>query len=247
MSPATITKPDTAAASRLVAALEAAWSAIRARHPQVPDVVLIVAAGSDVRARSLTLGHFAAARWELRQPDGEPDSQQGGQSDGQDPAATASRAEVLVGGEGLRRGAVDVLGALLHEAAHGLAYVRKVQDTSRQGRFHNRSYAHLARELGRDVAQVQGIGWSGTSVPPAHRRRLRRDVEHPRRRADPVAPGPARPSRRPRAPAVVRRLRVPATVASVSAARPCWPPHLVRRLRPGVPARRVVASPAIDT
>jgi hypothetical protein len=146
-------EPGTAAAaSRLVAALETAWAAIRARHPQVPKVVLIVAAGSDRRAGRLTLGHFAAGRWELR---------------GDQPGATANRPEVLVGGEGLRRGALDVLGTLLHEAAHGLAHARGVQDTSRQGRFHNRRYAQLARELGLDVTQVDGIGWSATSVPAA--------------------------------------------------------------------------------
>jgi hypothetical protein len=54
---------------------------------------------------------------------------------------------------------------LLHEAAHGLAQARGVQDTSRQGRYHNRRYATLARELGLEVASVQPIGWSATSVP----------------------------------------------------------------------------------
>ena len=48
---------------------------------------------------------------------------------------------------------------------HGLAYARKVSDTSRQGRYHNRRYATLAGELGLDVAHVQPIGWSATSVP----------------------------------------------------------------------------------
>jgi hypothetical protein len=76
------------------------------------------------------------------------------------------RPEVLVSGEGRQRGGpVDVLGTLLHEAAHGLARPRKVSETSRQGRYHNRRYATLARELGLDVAQVQPIGWSATSVP----------------------------------------------------------------------------------
>ena len=35
---------------------------------------------------------------------------------------------------------------LLHEAAHGLAQPRKVQDTSRGGRYHNRRYATLAAD-----------------------------------------------------------------------------------------------------
>ncbi len=72
---------------------------------------------------------------------------------------------MLVSGEGLQRGPVDVLGTLLHEAAHGLAYARKVSDTSRQGRYHNRRYATLARELGLDVAHLDPIGWSATRVP----------------------------------------------------------------------------------
>jgi hypothetical protein len=53
---------------------------------------------------------------------------------------------------------------MLHEAAHGLACARKISDTSRQGRYHNRRYATLARELGLDVAQLDPIGWSVTSV-----------------------------------------------------------------------------------
>jgi len=74
---------------------------------------------------------------------------------------------VLVTGEGLRRGASEVLGTLLHEAAHGLAFARGISDTSRQGRYHNRRYAQLAGELGLDVAHTDPIGWSATSVPEA--------------------------------------------------------------------------------
>jgi hypothetical protein len=35
---------DTAAASRLVAAFERIWAAIRANHPDVPELVIVVAA-----------------------------------------------------------------------------------------------------------------------------------------------------------------------------------------------------------
>jgi len=59
---------DRAAASRLVAALEHAWTTIR-RHPDVPQVVIVVASGSDPRSRRLNLGHFAAGRWQLTSPD----------------------------------------------------------------------------------------------------------------------------------------------------------------------------------
>ena len=42
-----------------------------------------------------------------------------------------------------------------------------MQDTSRQGRYHNRRYATLAGELGLEVTSVQPIGWSATTVPGA--------------------------------------------------------------------------------
>jgi hypothetical protein len=129
-------------ASLLVAALEHAWQTIRTHHPDVPEAVLVVASGSE--GKRLNLGHFAPHRWQVN---------------------GADRHEVLVGGEGLHRGPLEVLGTLLHEAAHGLATARQVQDTSRGGRYHNRRYAQLARELGLDVAGVKPVGWSATTVP----------------------------------------------------------------------------------
>jgi hypothetical protein len=134
--------PADGAASLLVAALERTWQTIRTRHPDVPDAVLVVASGTD--GKRLNWGHFAPHRWQVNGTD---------------------RHEVLIGGEGLQRGPTEVLGTLLHEAAHGLAQARQVQDTSRQGRYHNRRYAQLARELGLEVASVKPIGWSATTVP----------------------------------------------------------------------------------
>jgi hypothetical protein len=130
------------AASLLVAALEHTWHTIRSRHPDVPEAVLVVASGAE--GKRLNLGHFAPHRWQVH---------------------AADRHEVLVGGEGLHRGPTDVLGTLLHEAAHGLAQARGIADTSRQGRYHNRRYATLARELGLEVTSIQPIGWSATTVP----------------------------------------------------------------------------------
>jgi hypothetical protein len=141
---ATATPETETAASALIAALEYAWTAIRARHPEVPEVIVILGAGSEARRGLFKLGHFAAARWHVN-----------GQR----------RAEVLVSGEGLQRGPRDVLATLLHEAAHGLASTRGLQDTSRQGRYHNRRYAHLAAELGLAVACDKATGWSQTTIP----------------------------------------------------------------------------------
>ena len=76
-------------------------------------------------------------------------------------------AELFVGGEGLAREPVDVLGTLLHEAAHGLAATREIKDTSRAGAYHNRRYKQLAEELGLTIERHPTIGWTITTVPPA--------------------------------------------------------------------------------
>jgi hypothetical protein len=132
----------------MVAALEQAWAAIRSRHPDVPPVVVVLGAGSiGAPGGRLRLGHFAAMRW----------------ADG---AGAGERlAEVFVGGEGLARGPVDVLGTLLHEAAHAIAHVRGIKDTSRQGRWHNTRFKALAEELGIEVTRDPAIGWSPTTLP----------------------------------------------------------------------------------
>lgn len=128
--------------SLLVSALETTWVKIRHLHPDVPDVVLTVGAGS--AGGELTLGHFAPYRW-IR---GEYELH-----------------ELFVGGEGLQRGPLDVLGTLLHEAAHGVAVVRNIKDTSRQGRWHNERYRALGEELGLTLSRHSKGGWSMTTVP----------------------------------------------------------------------------------
>jgi hypothetical protein len=52
-----------------------------------------------------------------------------------------------------------------HEAAHGVAHARKIKDTSRQGRYHNRRFKALAEELGLSVEHHPTLGWSPTTLP----------------------------------------------------------------------------------
>jgi len=144
-----------ALSSPLVAALEQVWAAIQHRHPEIPDVVIVVASGSVGAPRgALKLGHFAAMRWTHATTD-----------TAEGTATGRALPEVFVGGEGLALGVVDVLGTLLHEATHALAHVRGIQDTSRQGRYHNRKFRDLAQEMGLEVRDVPVIGWSDTHVP----------------------------------------------------------------------------------
>ncbi|GAB1643854.1 hypothetical protein KRMM14A1259_42770 [Krasilnikovia sp. MM14-A1259] len=124
----------------LLSALETAWAAIRTRHPEVPAAVLIVGSGSPAKgSQSMKWGHFASLRWQ--------------HGDTQLP-------EVLISGEGLKRTPAEVFTTLLHEATHGLADTRGIQDTSRQGRWHNKKFATLAAELGLTASKDDRLGYS---------------------------------------------------------------------------------------
>lgn len=133
---------NTTVTAPLVAAIEAAWAEIRERHQDVPDVVVTIGSGSE--ARGLRLGHFAADRW-MR--------------------GEEAMHELFVGGEGLARGGASVLATLIHEAAHGAARTRGIQDTSRQGRYHNTKFKAIAEEFGLSIEHDRTIGWSTTQLP----------------------------------------------------------------------------------
>lgn len=131
-------------AGAIVTTIERAWVEIQRRHPDVPAVVVTMGQGSGSGA--LKLGHFAAGRWAV---------------------GAVTMHELFVGAGGLRRGAVDVLGTLLHEAAHGAAAQRQIKDTSRQGRYHNTRFRKLGEEFGLTLERDERIGWSVTTVPEA--------------------------------------------------------------------------------
>lgn len=134
--------------SGLVAALEGAWDGIRERHPEVPEAAIVVASGARPGGKTLKYGHWCAGAWHSEQEE--------------------ATAEVLIGGEGLARGPVEVLGTLIHEATHGLADARGIQDVSPSNpRYHNAKFRDLAGEMGITITRNDRIGWSITEVPRA--------------------------------------------------------------------------------
>lgn len=133
---------STTFSTALVGAIADTWAEIRTRHHDVPDVVITVGAGAE--GKSFRLGHFAAGAWQ---------------------AGDAEVSELFVGGEGLAQGPGELLTTLLHEAAHGVAHTRGIQDTSRQGRYHNAHYLALGTELGLSVGRDDTIGWSLSTLP----------------------------------------------------------------------------------
>jgi hypothetical protein len=123
--------------SELTHSLERAWSAIRTINHDVPNAVIVIYAHSAGDRR----GHFWYNAWH---------STNGSQ--------TTDIDEVHISSTILNEPAESVLQTLLHEAAHGLAKTRNLQDTSRQGRYHNAIYARLAAEVGLTTALEPGAG-----------------------------------------------------------------------------------------
>lgn len=109
--------------SSIVGACESTWAAIQEANPAVPNAVFIIGEGKGVK-----LGHFHAHQWRTE------DDKEG-------------QHEVLLAGERLKDGPEGVLETLLHEAAHALCKGRGAQDTSRQGRYHNKTFKAAAEEL----------------------------------------------------------------------------------------------------
>jgi hypothetical protein len=141
--------------SQTISAIEHAWAAIRANHPELPEIVVIM--GGGLVPGGLKLGHFARDTWAHREHSTDNALDVGAE-------AAVRRSELFVGAEGLARQPHEVLATLLHEAAHALAHVRGIQDTSRQGRWHNRNFAKLATEVGINVEKDKNIGFSITSI-----------------------------------------------------------------------------------
>ncbi|MEV4806743.1 hypothetical protein AB0K18_42685 [Nonomuraea sp. NPDC049421] len=133
--------------SRIVGVLEQAWSAIQKHHPDVPAVVAITGTG---HVGGFTMGSFDFKKWK---PAGDV------------PAAS----EVFIAGEVIGVGGRLVMETLLHEAAHGLAGVRGIKDTSSKNRYHNLKFARLAEELGlkRPASKDLEIGWSECTITDA--------------------------------------------------------------------------------
>lgn len=129
--------------SAVVQLLEKVWTRIRADHQELPDVVIVTGTGMIGPAR---WGHFRPNGWQTR-------------AEGEGAATNLALGEMFMAGETLAKGARQVLQTMLHEAAHTLAQVRGLKDTSRQNRWHNKTFRTLAEELGlehkRDNADPQ--------------------------------------------------------------------------------------------
>lgn len=139
--------------SPAVRALEVAYRAIRRRHPEAPEVTIVVK--RDAKA----WGHTTVDRvWSGKGVD------------------EGTRYEIMISGENLRRGAIEVMATLLHEAAHAINLASGVRDCDVNGR-HNRKFRERAEALGLDVVEVGWHGWTGTSLTADGTERWRRAID----------------------------------------------------------------------
>ncbi|WP_371558730.1 SprT-like domain-containing protein (plasmid) [Streptomyces longwoodensis] len=155
--------------TRLIAALEKCWTAIQRHHPDLPPVLFISGTGvprrqtekprkstdAPKRRHYVTRGHHWADRWAVAEEE-------------------HRLAELFVAGETVRDGGEEVLKTLLHEAAHALAHVRKIQDTSKgDPRWHRKEFAQLARETGLEPPRrsEKPLGFSNAVLTDATRKK----------------------------------------------------------------------------
>jgi hypothetical protein len=127
-------------------ALEKAWASLSGKLPGgLPDVTLVVQ-----RSKS-RWGHYTlGCPWSVR---GE------------------RTPEVMISGENLARGAVDVFGTLSHEAAHALNHRDGIRDADSNDR-HNLKFKKRAEEtFGLEISRMGWRGFTFTTVPgPAQER-----------------------------------------------------------------------------
>lgn len=134
-------------ASTVISALERTWAEIRENHPDVPDVMFV--SGRGTKGMEVKWGHWCPDQWH-----------EAGARNNHVP-------EVFVSGECLAQGAHKVLETMLHEAAHGVAWVRGIKDTSRGNRYHNGKFVEVAEELGLVGPEVAHSvrGWTAVTLP----------------------------------------------------------------------------------
>lgn len=152
------TEPSTAPAvielggdlSPAVKAIETAYRMIQRRHKDLPDVVIVV------QRDKFAWGHTTVAKtWT---PAGLVET---------DP--TATRFELMISGENLRRGAVAVFATLLHEAAHAANLQAGIFDTDASGRhnllFRDRAMLHgLTVEQAPKGTPMHRLGFTITTI-----------------------------------------------------------------------------------
>lgn len=129
--------------SAIVSVLEEVWAEIRKNHPELPHVVIVTGSGFIGSPR---WAHWREAGWV--------------EATHEDHAHAIRHGEMFVAGETLAKGAKHTVESMIHEGAHAWATVFQIQDTSRQGRWHNKEFRKLGEKL--------GLAYTSPNANPLH-------------------------------------------------------------------------------
>jgi len=126
--------------SSITSSLERCWTAIRTINPEVRPAALVIY----LHQAGDRKGHYWQSSWNVIKDNSHLD-------------------EVHISSHLFALDAREVFQTLLHEAVHSMAVTRKLQDTSRQGRYHNSVFAAMAHEIGllTDVDKAIGVVTTG--------------------------------------------------------------------------------------
>jgi len=131
----------------IVTALQAVWANLMATTPGLPPVTIII------KRDSKAWGHTTIAKtWGAQTREGEGFT------------LTGERHEIMVSGENLARGPINVLGTLLHEASHALNLANGVRDCDSNGRHNMKFKATAEGTFGLEIRQAGRLGWTDTHV-----------------------------------------------------------------------------------
>jgi hypothetical protein len=131
---------------RIITALEHAWAALRANHPDMPEVVMIT--GTKKQLGGQRWGHYGPDFWAV-------------------PGGGNRASELFIAGELIAQGGRQVLEVLIHEGGHGVAHTRGIKDCSGDGnRYHNKRFVKIVEEMGlkAPAQSAKTHGWSFCTV-----------------------------------------------------------------------------------
>ena len=111
----------------------------------LPNVIIVIDRDTTSKAGSVKYGHITTApAWATDSGDGFH--------------------EIVLTGEGLRRGGRETAGTLLHEMAHAVNIAKGTKDCDSNGR-HNKFFKNTAEGVfGLTITEDGSRGWSGTEV-----------------------------------------------------------------------------------
>lgn len=117
-------KKNTVQSSQMIAALELTWTAIQTHHPDTQPAIFTLYREKKGKNR----GYYHAQQWRTTDK--------------------TKFDEVQIDSTILREGAESVLRTLIHEAAHSVNNKHKVQDVSRNAKYHNLHFKKTAEKMG---------------------------------------------------------------------------------------------------